>query len=179
MQAIASGAQAIMLGESEIVLAGGIESMSRMPYLIDAVDARWGHKMGNFTLVDAMYRDGFTCSLSNLLMGETAEILAKQYGITRDASDRFALESQRKAKAAIEARTFLARDRAGHRHREGQAGRRRSRRASAAGDDDREPGEAAAGVRRRRASPPAPRPESPMAAPRWCWRRPSARKRAV
>ena len=64
-----------MLGESDVVLAGGIESMSRMPYLIDAIDARWGHKMGNFTLVDAMYRDGFQCPLSNLIMGETAEIL--------------------------------------------------------------------------------------------------------
>jgi hypothetical protein len=95
-----------MLGESEIVLAGGIESMSRMPYLVDAVDARWGHRMGNFTLVDAMYRDGFQCPLSNLIMGETAEILAKDYGITRDESDCFALESQRKAKAAIDAGHF-------------------------------------------------------------------------
>ena len=77
MQAIATGAQSIMLGESEVVLAGGIESMSRMPYLIDAEDARWGHKMGNFTLVDAMYRDGFTCSLCGMIMGETAEVLAR------------------------------------------------------------------------------------------------------
>jgi len=106
MQAIASGAQAIMLGESTMVLAGGIESMSRMPYLIDAADARWGHKMGNFTLVDAMYRDGFQCPLANLIMGETAEILARQYSVTREASDLFALESQRKAKAAIEAGHF-------------------------------------------------------------------------
>src|SRR5262245_29469921 len=55
--------QTIMLGESEIAVAGGIESMSRMPYLVDSEDARWGHRMGNFALVDAMYRDGFTCSL--------------------------------------------------------------------------------------------------------------------
>jgi acetyl-CoA C-acetyltransferase len=106
LQAIASGAQAIMLGESDIVLAGGIESMSRMPYLIDAIDARWGHRMGNFTLVDAMYRDGFQCPISNLIMGETAEILGRQHGITREASDAFALESQRKAKAAIDAGFF-------------------------------------------------------------------------
>ncbi len=106
LQAIVSAAQSIMLGESDIVLAGGIESMSRMPYLIDAVDARWGHRMGNFTLVDAMYRDGFQCPLSNLIMGETAEVLARQYGITRDASDGFALESQQKAKAAIDAGHF-------------------------------------------------------------------------
>jgi acetyl-CoA C-acetyltransferase len=106
LQAIVSGAQSIRLGESSIVLAGGIESMSRMPYLIDSVDARWGHRMGNFALVDAMYRDGFQCPLSNLIMGETAEILAQQYGITRDESDCFAIESQRKAKAAIDAGHF-------------------------------------------------------------------------
>src|SRR3954453_18292142 len=106
LQAIVSGAQSIALGESSIVLAGGIESMSRMPYLIDAVDARWGHRMGNFTLVDAMYRDGFQCPLSNLIMGETAEILGRQHGITREESDAFALESQRKAVAAIDAGRF-------------------------------------------------------------------------
>jgi acetyl-CoA C-acetyltransferase len=106
LQALASAAQSIMLGESEIALAGGIESMSRMPYLIDAVDARWGHRMGNFTLVDAMYRDGFACPLSNLIMGETAEVLARQYHITREQSDCFALESQRKAQAAIAAEHF-------------------------------------------------------------------------
>jgi acetyl-CoA C-acetyltransferase len=106
LQAIVSGAQAIMLGESAIVLAGGIESMSRMPYLIDAIDARWGHRMGNFTLVDAMYRDGFQCPISNLIMGETAEILGRQHRITREQSDAFALESQRKAKAAMDAGHF-------------------------------------------------------------------------
>jgi acetyl-CoA C-acetyltransferase len=106
LQAIVSGAQSIRLGESDVVLAGGIESMSRMPYLIDSIDARWGHRMGNFTFVDAMYRDGFQCPLSNLIMGETAEVLARQYGITRDESDCFALESQRKAKAAIDAGHF-------------------------------------------------------------------------
>ena len=106
MQAIALGAQAIQLGQSDVVVAGGMESMSRMPYLIDAADARWGHKMGNFQLVDAMYRDGFMCPLSNLIMGQTAEVLARQYGITRDESDAFALESQRKAETAIAAGRF-------------------------------------------------------------------------
>jgi acetyl-CoA C-acetyltransferase len=106
LQAIASAAQSIMLGESDIVLAGGIESMSRMPYLIDAADARWGHRMGNFTLVDAMYRDGFSCPLSNMIMGETAEVLARDYRITREQSDRFALDSLRKAQAAIAAGHF-------------------------------------------------------------------------
>src|SRR5581483_4847207 len=87
-------------------LAGGIESMSRMPYMIDSADARWGHKMGNFPLVDAMYRDGFTCSLCGMIMGETAEVLARKYHITREESDCFALESQRKAGAAIQAGAF-------------------------------------------------------------------------
>jgi acetyl-CoA C-acetyltransferase len=106
LQAIASGAQAIALGEADVVLAGGIESMSRMPYLVDSIDARWGHKMGHFQFVDAMYRDGFQCPISNLIMGETAEVLARQYGITRDESDRFAFESQRRAEAAQTAGRF-------------------------------------------------------------------------
>src|SRR6186997_1127025 len=106
MQALASGAQSIMLGESEVVLAGGIENMSRVPYLVDAADARWGHKMGHFQFVDAMYRDGFADPLSGLIMGETAEVLARQYGITREQSDQFALESQRKAEAAQKAGHF-------------------------------------------------------------------------
>src|SRR5581483_2179191 len=106
LQAIVAGAQSILLGESRVVVAGGIESMSRMPYLIDAADGRWGHKMGNFTLVDAMYRDGFQCPLSNMIMGETAEVLAREYGITREQSDCFALESKRKAKTAIDAGYF-------------------------------------------------------------------------
>jgi acetyl-CoA C-acetyltransferase len=106
MQALASGAQSIMLGESDVVLAGGIENMSRVPYLVDAADARWGHKMGHFQFVDAMYRDGFADPLSGLIMGETAEVLARQYGITREQSDQFALESQRKAEAAQKAGHF-------------------------------------------------------------------------
>jgi acetyl-CoA C-acetyltransferase len=108
MQTVAAGAQSIMLGEAEVVVAGGIESMSRMPYLIDAEDARWGHRMGNFTLVDAMYRDGFTCSICGMIMGETAEVLARQYRITREESDAYALETQRRAAAAIAEGRFRA-----------------------------------------------------------------------
>ena len=106
MQAVALGAQAIITGQSSVVLAGGIESMSRMPYLVDAADSRWGRRMGNFPLVDAMYRDGFLCSLSGLIMGQTAEILAREYGITREASDAYALESQRRAERAIASGVF-------------------------------------------------------------------------
>lgn len=108
MQALASAAQSILLGESECVVAGGIESMSRMPYLVDSGDARWGHRMGHFQFVDAMYRDGFQDPLSGLIMGETAEVLARQYGITRAESDAFAVESQQKAEAAQKAGYFTA-----------------------------------------------------------------------
>lgn len=108
LQAVATGAQSIMLGEVDAVVAGGIESMSRMPYLIDSEDARWGHKMGHFTLVDAMYRDGFSCSVSGMIMGETAEVLARQYGITREESDAYALETQRRAGVAVAEGRFSA-----------------------------------------------------------------------
>jgi acetyl-CoA C-acetyltransferase len=106
LQAVALGAQAIQLGQSRLVLSGGIESMSRMPYLVDSADARWGHKMGHFTLVDAMYRDGFQCPLSGLIMGQTAEVLAREYGITREASDAYACESQRRTQVAVEGGRF-------------------------------------------------------------------------
>ena len=108
LQTVALAAQAIQLGQSTLCLSGGVESMSRMPYFIDSEDARWGHKMGNFTLVDAMSRDGFMCPLSNMLMGQTAEVLAREYGITREASDAFALNSQLKAEAAIAAGRYTA-----------------------------------------------------------------------
>ena len=170
LQAVASAAQAIAAGDAEIVLAGGIESMSRMPYLIDADDARWGHKMGHFPLVDAMYRDGFQCSLSGLIMGETAELLARDYGITREASDEYALLSQQRAEAATRDGTFRRRDRAGPRARAERRDDDRRRRASEARDDDRGAGETAARVSGGRRACPAssrqvPRPASPTAAP--------------
>ena len=108
LQAVISGARAIVLGEAEIVLTGGIESMSRVPFLIDAGDVRWGHKLGQFTVADAMYRDGFLCPLSGLIMGQTAEILARRYGISRRESDAYAVESQQRAERAITADLFKA-----------------------------------------------------------------------
>jgi acetyl-CoA C-acetyltransferase len=97
-----------VLGEAEIVLTGGIESMSRVPFLIDAGDVRWGHKLGQFTVADAMYRDGFLCPLSGLIMGQTAEILARQYGVSRNESDAYAVESQQRAERAITTGLFKA-----------------------------------------------------------------------
>ena len=106
LQAIMLAAQQIMLGRAEIVLAGGTESMSRVPYFAEG--ARWGMRMGNTELVDGMYRDGFNDPLSGLVMGETAENLARQYEISRDEQDEYALRSQQRAQAAIESGRFDA-----------------------------------------------------------------------
>jgi len=104
LKAIILAAQEIMLGRGHAVLAGGTESMSRVPYFAEG--ARWGMRMGNTQLVDGMYRDGFSDPLSGLLMGQTAEKLARQYEISRQEQDEFALRSQQRAQAAIEAGRF-------------------------------------------------------------------------
>jgi acetyl-CoA C-acetyltransferase len=99
MKSIALAYQSITLGDATCILAGGTESMSRLPYYLDG--ARWGYRLGNQELVDGMYRDGFFCPLANMLMGETAEVLAEQYKITRDEQDEYALTSQTRAARAI------------------------------------------------------------------------------
>src|SRR5918998_6913534 len=104
LKAIILAAQEIMLDRGDVVLAGGTESMSRVPYFAEG--ARWGMRMGNMQLVDGMYRDGFSDPLSGLLMGQTAEKLARQYEISRNEQDEFALRSQQKAQAAIESGRF-------------------------------------------------------------------------
>jgi acetyl-CoA C-acetyltransferase len=104
LKAIILAAQEIMLGRSDAVLAGGTESMSRVPYFAEG--ARWGARMGNAQLVDGMYRDGFSDPLSGLLMGQTAEKLARQYEISREEQDEFALSSQQKAETAIASGQF-------------------------------------------------------------------------
>jgi acetyl-CoA C-acetyltransferase len=106
MKSIALAYQAILLGDSSCVLAGGTESMSRLPYYLDG--ARWGYRLGHQELVDGMYRDGFFCPLAKMVMGETAEVLAEQYKITRDEQDEFALTSQTRAARAIAAGRFDA-----------------------------------------------------------------------
>ena len=102
MKATQLGAQQIMLGESEVVLVGGIENMTRVPYLLP--DMRLGHRLGNTEVVDAMYRDGLLDPLCGLIMGETAENLVDMYDISREEQDELALESQRKARAGGERR---------------------------------------------------------------------------
>ena len=100
LKSIALGYQEIATGNFDCVLAGGTESMSRLPYYLDG--ARWGYRLGNQELVDGMYRDGFFCPLAKMLMGETAEVLAEQYKITREEQDEYALCSQTRAAAAID-----------------------------------------------------------------------------
>ena len=95
MKAVQLAAQQIQLGDAEVVLAGGIESMSRVPFLLDRM--RTGYRMGDAQVYDAMYRDGLLDPLCGLVMGETAENLADRYGISRREQDELALESQRKA----------------------------------------------------------------------------------
>ena len=104
MKSIALGYEEIANGNLQCVLTGGTESMSRLPYYLDGV--RWGYKLGNQELVDGMYRDGFFCPMSKMVMGETAEVLAEQYNISREEQDEFALCSQQRAKRAIDAGRF-------------------------------------------------------------------------
>ena len=106
LQAVISAARTILLGEARVILAGGTESMSNTPYLLPR--ARWGYRLGSEEIVDGMYRDGFLDPLSGLIMGETAEELAAESGITRDASDAYAAETQRRCGAARKAGRFAA-----------------------------------------------------------------------
>lgn len=106
LKAIILAAQEIMLGNADIVLAGGTESMSQVPYFAEG--ARWGMRMGNSKLVDGMYRDGFNDPLSGLVMGETAENLARDYKISREEQDQYALRSQQRTEAAISSDRFAS-----------------------------------------------------------------------
>jgi acetyl-CoA C-acetyltransferase len=106
IKTIALGFQEIAVGNLDCVLAGGTESMSRLPYYLDG--ARWGYRMGHQELVDGMYRDGFFCPLAKMVMGETAELLAQQYKISREEQDQFALSSQQRAAAAQSSGRFDA-----------------------------------------------------------------------
>jgi acetyl-CoA C-acetyltransferase len=100
MRAIINAADAIRLGNAQLLLVGGTESMSNTPYMIPRV--RWGFRMGDQEIVDGMIRDGFMCPLAGEMMGSTAENLAEQYGIGREEQDEYAVESQRRAAEAWE-----------------------------------------------------------------------------
>jgi acetyl-CoA C-acetyltransferase len=100
LQAILDAARAIRGGEAEVVLAGGMESMSRVPYLLPVPESRWGMRMGHREGADGRYRDGFLDPICGKVMGETAETLATTYGIPREEQDAYAAETQRRCEAA-------------------------------------------------------------------------------
>ncbi len=102
MKAIQLAAEQVMLGNAEVLVAGGEENMTRTPFLLDRM--RVGYRMGNAPLYDGMNRDGFLDPLCGLIMGETAENLARKYEIPREEQDEFALRSQQKAAATSERR---------------------------------------------------------------------------
>ncbi|MAG56774.1 MAG: acetyl-CoA C-acyltransferase [Planctomycetes bacterium] len=101
---IMDASRRVRSGEAEVVVAGGMESMTRVPFLLPK--ARLGYRMGHQPMVDAMYQDGFFCPMADQLMGETAETLARQYDISRAEQDAFAAGSQNRAEAAIAAGRF-------------------------------------------------------------------------
>ncbi|HJQ27443.1 MAG TPA: acetyl-CoA C-acetyltransferase [Blastocatellia bacterium] len=104
LKAVALAAQAIAAGDADLIVAGGVESMSRAPYLLK--DARWGYRMGNGEMIDSMLSEGLTCALAGCHMGITAENVAAKYTIARADQDAFAAESQRRAAEAIAAGRF-------------------------------------------------------------------------
>jgi acetyl-CoA C-acetyltransferase len=104
LKSVMLGAQSIMLGDADVVLAGGVESMSQTPYALKKT--RWGARMGNHEVVDLMISDGLWDAFNNFHMGTTAENVAEGYGVTRQAQDEFAVKSQNKAEAAIKAGKF-------------------------------------------------------------------------
>jgi acetyl-CoA C-acetyltransferase len=106
IKSIALGFQEIATGNLDCVLVGGTESMSRLPFYLEG--ARWGYRMGHQEIIDGMYRDGFFCPMAQMVMGETAELLAEQYKISREEQDQFALCSQKRAAAAQSSGRFDA-----------------------------------------------------------------------
>ena len=104
LKAVQLAVQAVLCGDAEVVVAGGAENMSQAPYILP--NQRWGSRMGNATVVDTMLRDGLTDGFEDYHMGITAENVAEQYGITREDQDSFALQSQKRAVAAVEAGRF-------------------------------------------------------------------------
>jgi len=104
LKAVMMAAQGVQLGDSEMVVAGGMESMSNAPYLIPK--AREGYRLGNGELVDSMINDGLWCAFENYHMGCTGEVVAEEYAISRSQQDEFAVGSHRKAAAAIKAGKF-------------------------------------------------------------------------
>jgi acetyl-CoA C-acetyltransferase len=106
LQAVAHAGEAIATGRAEVVVAGGMESMSQAPFLLPG--ARWGYRMGDATVVDSMLAEGLTCAVEHCHMGLTAEAIADRYGVSREDQDAFAAESQRRAAVAAQEDRFKA-----------------------------------------------------------------------
>ncbi len=106
LRAVMLAASEIRAGEADLIVAGGMESMSNAPYLLP--QARNGYRMGNGQVVDEMIQDGLWCAFKNWHMGSAAELIARKFEVTREDQDRFAYESQRKAIAAIDGGKFKA-----------------------------------------------------------------------
>jgi len=104
MKAIAQGAQSIMLGDADIVVAGGMESMSNVPFYVDQL--RWGNKYGNTNLIDGLAKDGLVDAYDGKAMGNAAELCASTCGISRADQDAFAVESYKRSQAAWNAGKF-------------------------------------------------------------------------
>ncbi|HYY43051.1 MAG TPA: acetyl-CoA C-acetyltransferase [Pyrinomonadaceae bacterium] len=104
LKAVMMAAQGVQLGDAEIVVAGGMESMSNAPYVLPK--AREGYRMGNATMLDALIHDGLWCAFENYHMGNTGEVVAERYGVGRAEQDEYALNSHRKAAAAAKAGKF-------------------------------------------------------------------------
>jgi acetyl-CoA C-acetyltransferase len=104
LQAVVHAVEAVKAGYVDLVIAGGTESMSNAPYLLKG--ARWGYRMGNAEAVDSMLHEGLTCAIKGCHMGNTAEEIVSRYGISRQAQDAFAAESQRRAEEAVKAGRF-------------------------------------------------------------------------
>lgn len=106
MKAISMAAQSIMLGDADVVVAGGMENMSRVPFYAEQM--RWGNKYGNVTLSDGLVRDGLTDVYDGKAMGHAAELCARECGITREEQDAFAVQSYRRSQQAWEEGAFDA-----------------------------------------------------------------------
>ncbi len=104
MAAFIQGTNRIQLGEADLVVVGGIESMTNVPHLM--MDSRWGKRLGNPEIVDALLHDGLICAIEDYHMGVTAENLVKKYGLSREAQDEYALQSQQRALTAIQENRF-------------------------------------------------------------------------
>jgi acetyl-CoA C-acetyltransferase len=104
MKAISQAAQSIMLGDADIVVAGGMESMTNIPFYVDSL--RWGNKYGNTNLIDGLAKDGLTDVYDGKAMGNAAELCARECGISREEQDKFAIESYKRSQAATEGGKF-------------------------------------------------------------------------